>query len=93
MFKFNNIGKTIRTLAEVICLIGIIISVISGFVLIEDSLLVGFLIIGVGVLVSWIGSLILYGFGLLVDNSVLILEQLWHINHLEDKSNDTDSNV
>lgn len=89
---FNNIGVKIRTLAEVICLIGIIISVIVGLVMMEDSVSGGLAIIVVGALGSWIGSFLLFGFGTLVANSELIVELLWHIKNPEEKSNDADSN-
>lgn len=72
---FNNIGKKIKTLAQVITLIGIIASLITGIVFIALANnnpgwgTLGVLIIIIGSLISWISSFILYGFGQLVDNS------------------------
>ena len=53
---FDNIGSKIKTLARVICWIGIIVSIISGCVLMvqnEETIFKGILIIILGPLVSW----------------------------------------
>lgn len=67
---FTNIGKKIKTLAQIICGLGIGISVITGFILIaqdEDTLFVGVLILLLGSLFSWIGSFMTYGFGEIIE--------------------------
>ena len=70
---FYDIGKKIKTLAKVVCWIGIIGSVIGGIVMIATmgsvGVLSGLLTIVLGVLFSWIGSFVLYGFGEMVENS------------------------
>ena len=72
---FDNIGEKIKTLAKVVCWVGIIASVVMGFIAIASSNdeTVGFLslvlIAGLGSLGSWVGSFVLYGFGELVSNS------------------------
>ena len=73
---FNNIGHKIQVLAKVLCWIGIICWVITGLALMAGSSsmtyrlnVVGILTIIVGVLVSWIGSFLLYGFGQLVEDT------------------------
>lgn len=69
---FNNIGGKIKTLAKVICWIGIIGSIIGGIGCIaadEDMILYGLLIAVGGSLFSWIGSFFTYGFGELIENS------------------------
>lgn len=85
---FNNIGHKIQVLAKVLCWIGIICWVITGFALMAGSssmtyrlngefvransgagVVAGILTIVVGVLVSWIGSLVLYAFGQLVEDT------------------------
>lgn len=74
---FKNIGKKIKTLAQVICWIGIVCSVLSGIgMMVSDSdmIVVGILMIPVGALASWIGSFMLYGFGELVENSTVLAE-------------------
>lgn len=81
---FNNIGKKIKTLAKVICWLGIIGSIITGIVLIAVGLddlssryssdegvimiVAGLLTMVVGSIISWVGSFKLYGFGDVVDN-------------------------
>lgn len=74
---FSNIGKKLRTLAVTVCWLGIVISVLTGFVLLvsgEELALVGLLIAGVGSLVSWLTSLFTYGFGELIVKTTEIAE-------------------
>ena len=76
---FNNIGTRLKTVAKIFCWIGIALSGISGIILITSGLqaykggginiLIGLLVIILGSLFSWIGSLGLYGFGELIENS------------------------
>lgn len=81
---FDNIGRKIKTLAKVLCWIGIAISVISGIaamlsgndrITINDNyavvspVIIGIVIIIIGCLSSWIGSFFAYGFGQLIENS------------------------
>lgn len=72
---FNNIGGKIKALAQVICILGILLSVIIGLVFMamdEDLVLIGLVIMIVGSLFSWIGSFMTYGFGQLIENSDII---------------------
>lgn len=79
---FDNIGGKIKVLAMVGCLIGTVASLIlAGNILIDgligeksDGLWVGFVILIAGPLLSWIGSFTLYGFGQLVENSDILVE-------------------
>ena len=67
---FTNIGGKIKTLAQVVCWIGIICAVIFGFLIMkndEDAMFLGFIIIVIGSLISWISSFTLYGFGEIID--------------------------
>ncbi len=76
---YANIGKKIKTLASVIGWVGIALSCIAGLAIFIYSLgdsetivkgfLIGILIAGIGSLVSWISSFLLYGFGELVDKT------------------------
>ena len=70
---FDNIGSKIKTLAKVICWLGIIGFVIIGVALmvIDDGnfALLGFLLLFFGPLSAWIGSFMTYGFGQLIENS------------------------
>lgn len=84
---WNNIGHKIKVLAKVICWIGIILSVLIGILAIGtggalraygysyntgSNILTGILIIVLGALGSWLGSLTLYGFGELIERTVCI---------------------
>ena len=85
---FSNIGGKIKTLAKVLCWIGIVASVIGGitfdFIYISTTkmdglnfvigIVAGLLIAMLGALISWVGSFVLYGFGQLVDNSDTLVQ-------------------
>ena len=79
---FDNIGRKIMGLAKIICWIGIIASVFSGFLMIavgvvemEEILLIwGFIMVVAGPIASWISSFLLYGFGQLVENTRILVE-------------------
>ena len=84
---FTRIGRKIKILAQALCWLLILISVVGGiFVMFNPGLssqlggfntvLLGLLIILLGSLLAWLGSFVLYGFGELVDNSTLIKDQL-----------------
>lgn len=68
---FNDIGGKIKTLAKVICWVGIIGSVIVGLIMMtSDGDKYGPLGLGVligGSLFSWIGSFFAYGFGEIIE--------------------------
>lgn len=67
---FDNIGGKIKSLAKVLCILGIIASVIGGIVEIANSaVLPGILTAILGALFAWIGSFGLYGLGQLIENS------------------------
>ena len=84
---FDNIGGKIKTLAVVVCVLGIICFVIIGMVMLgmaaeeEDEALayMGFGYMIGGSILSWIGSFFLYGFGELIENSAESKESLRRI--------------
>lgn len=71
---FKNIGKKIQMLAQILCWVGIIASVITAIMLWnEDSYrnpttTAGFIVLVAGSLVSWIGSWTLYAFGQIAED-------------------------
>lgn len=81
---FADIGSKIKSLARVLCWLGIIAAVISGIALISQGsasrgyyssssgslVFSGFLVMVLGSLFSWVGSFVLYGFGELVEASM-----------------------
>ena len=82
---FRNIGSKIMTLAEVVCWIGILLSVFSGIALIairSENTLLGILIIVIGSLFSWIGAFFTYGFGHLIQNTDYICKKLKYLSSL-----------
>ena len=70
---FDNIGGKIKTLAKVVCWIGIVASVILG--LLSRNVITALLFIGIGSLGSWIGSFMTYGFGQLIENTDILVKQ------------------
>ena len=75
---FSNIGKKIMSLAKILCWVGISCSVIawvSGLIASADSyepgitILLSFVVLVVGFLISWIGSWTMYSFGQIVDDN------------------------
>lgn len=94
---FQNIGKKIKTLAVVVCWIGIAGSVIGGIVMCAvgadssggDLLIgLGLPLIFLGPLFSWIGSFVLYGYGDMITRVRRIERKLYgQENEEEEKSN------
>ena len=80
---FDNIGQKIKTLAMVVCWIGIIGSTATGLVLIgrgidgPDVLVTsGVITVIFGPFLSWIGSFFMYGFGQLIDDTQKLREHI-----------------
>lgn len=80
---FGNIGGKIKGLATAISVIGIGVSVICGIIMIiaggatGDSgvtIGMGFAVMIIGSLLSWVGSFFAYGFGELIENTTVIAE-------------------
>lgn len=71
---FENIGSKIKGLASFMCWIGIGVSIIGGIIMwnTDDLIGWGFVTMIVGSFFSWISSVLLRGFGELVENSAII---------------------
>lgn len=78
---YTNVGSKIKTLAKVICVLGIIGSVMMGITMIagdsgmgyyygSGNMLIfpGFMMIVLGSVLSWASSLALYAFGEMTEN-------------------------
>ena len=87
---FNNIGKKIKVLAWVICIIGMVASLIGAIALWISAgtsyygvnaglILAGFVTLIVGCVASWVGSFFCYGFGQLIDKTE---ENNYHLNQI-----------
>ena len=95
---FQNIGKKIKTLAVVVCWIGIAGSVIGGIVMIAvgadssggDLLIrLGLPLIFLGPLFSWIGSFVLYGYGDMITRVRRIERKLYGQENEEEEKSDS----
>ena len=80
---FGNIGGKIKTLAKVVCIAGMVLSLINairiwnmGNTLHQDTTLTGLLWLILGCLGSWIGSFFTYGFGELIERTCSIDDKL-----------------
>lgn len=72
---YTNIGEKIKTLAKVLFVIGLVVSLIYGVLLLNSrDVLRGTLCIVIGGLSSWVSTFVLYGFGQLIVNSDKILK-------------------
>mgnify|MGYP000464298790 CR=1 FL=1 len=68
---FSNIGTKIKTLAQILCWMGILASAVAGLVLLTTSGQTG---TGIAVMLggpplSWIASFLFYGLGQLIENT------------------------
>ena len=80
---FENIGEKIKGLAKVICVIGIVFSVIYGLDIMmegKDFVMTGLITAIVGSVISWISSFFTYGFGTLISNSEKIARNIESID-------------
>lgn len=67
---YDNIGSKIKIVAQILFVLGVIGSIIFGFVICfgsEDFNAIGFLYILLGGLISWLSTLLMYGFGELIE--------------------------
>lgn len=87
---FSNIGGKIKTLAKVICLVGMVISLIQAVRVLnmgyeyQNTAFASLLTLGLGCLFSWIGSFFTYGFGELIDRTCSIDDKLSSGSEKED---------
>ena len=79
---FDNIGGKVKGVAVGTFVIGSIASLIGGIVAMASAydesigMLIMLLIFAVGVLISWLSCLCLYGFGQLIENTDTIVEEI-----------------
>ena len=70
---YDNIGEKIKSLALLIFIIGVIVSVVAGVAILlldgEIFIVLGILIIATGSFIAWISSCFAYGFGELIDKT------------------------
>lgn len=79
---YSNIGKKIKALAKIICIIIAVFWVVVGFVLIFGKYstpfvrLIGFLTAIVGPFFAWVSSFLLYGYGELIEQNAEIKKEI-----------------
>lgn len=75
---FNNIGGKLKDLAVAITVIGMYASAITSIIFLEhiSTMWIGFLILVLGSLFSWLGSFFVYGFGQLIESTQKIENKL-----------------
>ena len=66
---YKHVGKIIKTLSQIFCLLGIIISVLIGLGKASYNPIVSIAIAVGGSLVTWLLSVAFYGMGQLIDNT------------------------
>lgn len=80
---FDNIGNKIKGVSKFFCWLGIICSILLGILLVTAginmpngrvTIVIGIVIMIVGSFMSWVGSLITYGIGEMVQNSCVQTE-------------------
>ncbi len=78
---YSDIGKKIKTVGIVVCLIGIIASIEFGKAVWTDfGVTLGIVVIVGGSLLSWLFSFFFYGFGEMIDRITSIDNKLININ-------------
>ena len=92
---YEKVGCKIKTIAEILCKLEIFCSIAAGVIFFITAItegndyvlsaLFGFLIAGGGSLAVWLGNMILYAFGQLVDDTAEIRTKIFEIN--EDTKN------
>lgn len=72
---FKNIGGKIKAWARAICICGIVLCVLYGFVLVANkAVFSGLSFMLYGSLISWLSCFVLYGFGQLIENSEISID-------------------
>lgn len=68
---FSNIGTKIKTLAQILCWVGILASAVGGLIMITTSGQTnqGLVVLLAGPPISWIASFLFYGLGQLIENT------------------------
>ena len=87
---FENIGRKIKTLAETLCWLGIVVSVLAGLTITGKDIIVGLLVLIIGSLCSWIGSFFAYGFGELIEKTTEIAANTSCFNNEPNNTSDNE---
>ena len=79
---FKDIGYKIETVASVVCAIGIGISLVVGLglALVYEQMVLGIIVALGGMLISWLSTILMYGFGTLVRTNEEMNEKIYQMN-------------
>ena len=66
---YKNVGHKIKFLADQLCVLGMLIFGIYGIYFFQTNIILGIVIIALGCFGCWVGSLFMYGFGELIDET------------------------
>lgn len=95
---YENIGGKIKILARVLCVLGIIVSFVSGirFIVVSSEIgtmygvyiICGIAIIVVGSILFWIATWLLYAFGDITENVAIIKRKVCRLKVGSEKRDD-----
>ena len=85
---FGNIGSKIKGVAFVLFMIQFLLYIVAAVIVFLSSLglgssagiISGLLILGGGILIAWLSTIVLYGIGQLIDNTDQIKKELVKLN-------------
>ena len=78
---YENIGAKIKGLAKIIFFIGVIVTAIASIVFIINMGPIGLILLIIGLIIAWVNSLLLYGFGELIDKVCEIAKNTQTVKH------------
>ena len=68
---FNNIGGKIKSVAKICCILGMLVHGAMGiYMFVFRNMAYGVAVIVIGCLVSWLGTVAIYGFGELIETTM-----------------------
>ena len=89
MFSYSNVGGKLKIFAKIIFALDTALTVLLGIailILAEESNTMGLFFIILGPVFSWLGSLVLYGFGELVERAAEIAHNTSNTYHIAQKN-------
>lgn len=83
----ENVGRTLQILAIVLFFITVFLSLLAGFIMMVNGNEGGLLVLPIGPVMGWFGTVMLYAFGTLVSNMQQANEKLERLEMLQRKVN------
>lgn len=88
---FDNIGRKLKTFANIVGHVGIITCLIIGIFFLYFNTTIGFIILILGTFVVWFFTAVLYGFGELIENQSIIAKNTTILAKFKFQENNTES--